>query len=177
VGIEVINVDDDNSLNRLGVLGVPAIKIVNNSSDKRNIRYFGIPAGYEFGALIDDIIDISRGKVRLSPLTIDRIRSIDVRVNIRVFVTPTCPYCPKAVRLAHMFAMVNDMIIGDMIEALEFPELARNYSVMSVPHIVVNDGYAFVGAFPEHVFLEHIVKALRGEKGLIVSEEGVTPLR
>jgi glutaredoxin len=36
---------------------------------------------------------------------------------------PTCPYCPKAVRTAHQFAMENPHIVADMVEATEFAEL------------------------------------------------------
>lgn len=57
--------------------------------------------------------------------------------------------------------MENDNIVGDMIEAIEFPELANKYGVMSVPHIVVNDEYEFIGAYPEPQFLQQIIKALQ----------------
>ena len=51
------------------------------------------------------------------------MRGLGRPVHIQVFVTPTCPYCPQAVRLAHQFALESDQIRGDMIEATEFPEL------------------------------------------------------
>ena len=155
---------------------VPALKIASRTIEG-DVRFFGMPAGYEFGALIDDIIDASRGATRLSQTTRLRVKNITPKVHVRVFVTPNCPYCPKAVRLAHMFAMESRNVVGDMVEALEFPQLTENYGIMSVPHVVVNDKYAFVGAFPEQAFLQHVFKALRGESGLVVSSEGVTPLK
>ncbi len=155
---------------------VPALKIAGETVEG-DVRFFGMPAGYEFGALIDDMIDASRGVTRLSQTIKLRVRNITSKVHVQVFVTPNCPYCPKAVRLAHMFAMENGNIVGDMVEALEFPGLTESYGIMSVPHVVVNDAYAFVGAFPEQAFLQHLFKALRGERGLVVSREGITPLK
>lgn len=138
---------------------VPAIALVGQKP--YNVRFFGIPAGYEFSAFIDDIIDVSHGTSRLSPASKFKLRSITEPVHIQVFVTPTCPYCPRAVRLAHQFAIENDNITGDMVEAMEFPELANKYGVMSVPHIVINEDYEFIGAYPEPQFLQQILNALQ----------------
>ena len=39
------------------------------------------------------------------------------------------------------------------VEASEFPELAREFAVSSVPRIVVNRSGSFVGALPEPQFV------------------------
>jgi alkyl hydroperoxide reductase subunit AhpF len=79
-----------------------------------------------------------------------------------VLQTPTCPYCPRAVRTAHQFAMENDKIKSAMIEAMEFYDLANQYSVMAVPKIVINDDVSFEGALPEENFLEYVLSAVKG---------------
>jgi len=131
---------------------------------KYNFHFYGIPAGYEFNAFIDDIIDVSRNSTRLAPSTINKLKTIEQDVKIQVFVTPSCPYCPRAVRIAHQFSMVNPRIRSDMIEALEFEELANEYGVMSVPHIVINGSYVFIGAVPEAQFLNYLFEALEGKE-------------
>ncbi|MGC8556138.1 MAG: protein disulfide oxidoreductase [Conexivisphaera sp.] len=158
------------------VLGPPTIR-VRAPGAPYYAAFSGLPAGYEFGALLEDILDASRGSPRLSPTTVEKLRSVDRELEIMVFVTPTCPYCPRAVRMAHMFAMANPRIRGVMVEALEFPELAEKHSVMSVPHIVINDSYTFIGALPEPMFLEHVLRAARGETAYEVTEEGVSSLK
>ncbi len=140
----------------------PAVAFSN--SKKHTFHFYGIPAGYEFNAFIDDIIDVSRDTTRLAPTTINKLKTIDRDVKIQVFVTPSCPYCPRAVRLAHQFAMVNQKIVSDMIEALEFEDLANEYGVMSVPHIVINNSYVFIGAVPEPQFLNYLFDALEGKE-------------
>jgi predicted DsbA family dithiol-disulfide isomerase len=45
------------------------------------------------------------------------------------------------------------------IEANEFPELSRAYSVSAVPKIVINDRVQFEGALPEPQFLDAVLRA------------------
>ncbi len=128
----------------------------------RDIRFSGIFSGYEFGSIIEDIIDLSLGRVTLKKENLEKIEKIDKPMHIMVFVTPTCPYCPGAVRMAHKIAMANNNIIGEMIEAQEFPELSNKFHVMGVPRIVVNQGkVSFEGAVPEEHFVEKIMEAYK----------------
>ena len=61
-------------------------------------------------------------------------------------------------------AMVNpERIRADVIEATEFPDLARRYQVRAVPRIVINDTVAFDGALPEQAFMAQVEKALAKE--------------
>jgi protein-disulfide isomerase len=59
--------------------------------------------------------------------------------------------------MAHMFAVENDLIRADVIDANEFPQLAIKYGVMGVPKTVVNEKVEFVGAIPENMFLEQVL--------------------
>lgn len=142
---------------KLGVDKIPATIITGKQEYK--IRYFGIPSGYEFTSLIEDIIDVSRGRSRLPSELLDKVKSISKPTHIQVFVTPTCPYCPKAVRIAHQLAIENLNITADMVEAVEFPHLANRYSVMAVPKTVINDRVEFVGALPEAQFVDYVLHA------------------
>lgn len=56
--------------------------------------------------------------------------------------------------------MVNEHVTADVVEAQEFPTLARKHRVSGVPKTVLNDGASeFVGAQPEEVQVEAVVKA------------------
>ncbi|GAB4315227.1 protein disulfide oxidoreductase [Pseudothermotoga elfii] len=138
----------------------PAVVFLNKNGEDTRIRFYGIPSGHEFSSLIQDIITVSSGKPAFfNEDQIEKIRSIKSPVKIRVFVTPTCPYCPKAVLMAHNAAFINPNITAEMIEANEFPELSMNYGVSSVPHTFINDQRDFVGAYPENTFLQELLKA------------------
>ncbi len=138
---------------------IPAIVLLGEKD--YGVRFYGLPFGYEFQTLMEGLIAVSRGKTDLSEETKVKLRGIEVPVRIQVFVTLTCPHCPAAASMAHKFAVENDMIKAEAIDANEFPQLAMKYGVMGVPKTVVNEKIEFVGAVPESMFLEHVLLATR----------------
>jgi protein-disulfide isomerase len=64
--------------------------------------------------------------------------------------------------MAHQMAVESSRVTGDVIEAQEFPDLARRYGVSGVPKIVINDTTEFVGALPEADYLAHVKEAVSG---------------
>ncbi len=136
----------------------PAIVITGEKD--YGIRYYGLPAGYEFVALMNAVRMVGSNNPELAPETMEKLSKITKPVHIQVFVTPSCPYCPNAVTLSHQFAMASELITADAIEATEFPELSMQYNVRGVPRIVVNEDHHFEGAMPEEWFVEEVLKAV-----------------
>lgn len=141
----------------LGVDKTPAM--VLGGKKIYNVYYYGMPIGHEFSAFLEDIVDVSAGATKLSESTKKALKEISKPIDIKVFVTPTCPWCPRAVRTAHQFAIENSNIRSSMIESMEFSEMASAYSVMAVPKIVINETMSFEGALPERQFLEYVKSA------------------
>ena len=125
-----------------------------------NVRFLGLPGGYEFTTLIGDLVDLGRGSTDLTSTTVEAVRAIDGPVHIQVFVTPSCPYCPRVARLAHQLAMENALIVADVVEANEFPVLSERYQVRSVPKTVINDRVQIVGSISEATVLEGLARAI-----------------
>ena len=142
-----------------GVDKVPAIVI--EGSKKSGVKFYGVPAGYEFNTLIKDIVLASRGETELTAETKRRLSDIKKPVHVKVFVTPTCPYCPGMVSLAHQFAMENDNITADMIEITEFPQLSVKYNVSGVPKTIINESVEVLGMQPEEEFVRQLEAATR----------------
>jgi hypothetical protein len=67
------------------------------------------------------------------------------------------------VRLAHKFAIENDNITADMVEAIEFPHLANKYMVYGVPRTVINETVHQEGAVPEPMMLAKLLEAVGQE--------------
>ena len=141
---------------------IPAIAIVKGGDEPRDygIRLYGIPSGYEFSTLIEDIAMVSSGESGLSDATKTYLAGLTEPLHLQVFVTPTCPHCPPAVRLAHMMAMESELVVGDMVEAMEFPHLSQKYQVMGVPRTVINEDTFMEGAAPEAMLMGKVREAL-----------------
>lgn len=144
---------------RYGIDKVPAVVVLGGDAQQTDfgIRFFGIPTGYEFRTLIEDIQMVSGASPSLQPATLDMLSRISSPVHVQVFVTPTCPYCPQAVLLAHKLALASPWVTADMVDASEFPDLADRYQVRAVPRTVVNDDALQIeGAVPEHELVEQL---------------------
>ncbi|MGQ9671566.1 MAG: protein disulfide oxidoreductase [Candidatus Aminicenantales bacterium] len=146
----------------LGIDKIPGI-VIQGEKDY-GIRIFGIPSGYEYASLLGAIIDVSRGTTGLTEKTKEALTALDKEIHIQVFVTPTCPYCTQAVRLAHQFALESPLIRADMVEATEFPHLVQKYQVFGVPKTVLNETVFVEGAVPEADFLDHVLRAVDASK-------------
>jgi glutaredoxin-like protein len=66
---------------------IPAIALVG--AKDYGIRFYGIPAGYEFSSLMDDIVTVSKGESGLAAATKAAVAKLNQPVHIQVFVTPT----------------------------------------------------------------------------------------
>jgi len=151
--------DDNDKVKELNLDKAPAIKLAS-SNKKYGVHFYGLPSGYEFMSLIEGIINISKGSTDLTEKTKKILSKITSPVHIQVFVTPTCPYCPLAVKLSHKLAIESENIKAEMIEVIEFPELGEKYLVEGVPKVVINDKVEMEGAYPEEHFIEHLLQAV-----------------
>jgi len=85
-------VTDKATADLYGIDKIPAIAMlrVEDGKDKDyGIRFYGIPSGYEFTSIIEDILDVSKGDSGLQPKTKQAVATITKPVHLQVFVTPT----------------------------------------------------------------------------------------
>ncbi len=149
---------DSDAAKQYGIDKIPAIAIMGEKD--YGIRFFGIPAGYEFSSLLAAILMVSTGKHKLSEEGKKHLDALTKAIHLQVFVSPTCPYCPKAVMLAHQMAYYSDKIRADMVEISGFPHLVQKYSVEGVPRTVINEKWYLEGAAPEVMVIKKIQEAL-----------------
>ena len=160
VTLEEVNVIlEGDRAREYGIEQIPATVLLKGTQDTR-IRFLGAPAGYEFMSLIEAVILAGTNDSGLSPdsraLVAEHVTS---PLEIQVFVTPTCPHCPRAVTLAHRLAIESPFIRASCVEATEFMELSRKFRVTGVPKTVVNESIEILGALPEDQFVRTVVGA------------------
>jgi glutaredoxin-like protein len=154
-------IKDEAEAKRLGVDKIPAVVLLGPGDKDYGIRFYGIPAGYEFVSLIESLEMVSKGDSGLSPASRDKLKALSKPLALQVFVTPTCPYCPRAVVLAFRLAMESPLVSASMVEATEFPQLAYKYQVSGVPHTVIGETpQPMIGAYPEAAAVDLILNAV-----------------
>ncbi len=167
--LEVYNfISDKEMVEKYNIDKIPATVIASEDTDY-GIRYYGIPSGYEFASLLESIELVSTQKHELSDEVAEKVKMISEPVHIQVFVTPTCPYCPRAVYTGHQFAFLNKNIKADMVEATEFPHLSMKYNVRGVPRVVINETHHFEGALPEEMYVDEVLKALSEKQSSLIN--------
>jgi glutaredoxin-like protein len=139
-----------------GVETVPTLT-VGAPSEPARIVFQGVPSGYEFATLVDAVERASGVGAELGPDSLELLAGLDRDMEVMVFVTPTCPYCPGAASMANRMALASPRVRAVVVEANEFPELSERFAVQGVPRTVVNRARAFVGALPEAAFVRSVI--------------------
>lgn len=159
ISVEEVNVVlDKERAAEFGIDRAPAIAIVGKNDV--GMRYYGTPSGYELASLFDAVLLAGSGDLGLAEDSLERLQALEQPIDIKVFVTPTCAYCPQAVSLAYRFAAASPLVTATAIEATEFPDLAREFQVSGVPKTVANGSVEILGAQPEGEFLSHVLDAV-----------------
>jgi len=151
-------VADKAEVETYGIKRIPAVVVMDGKD--YDIKFYGIPGGYEFSSLVEAMKMVSTGESGLAQETKDFLDSLEKDVHLQVFVTPTCPYCPGAVILAHRMAYYSPKVKAGMVEASEFPDMAQKYNVMGVPRTVINETEFQEGSAPEDMLVEKIKATL-----------------
>ena len=173
--VSIYDLDENASLaQKYKIDKAPGFVIAAREGDQLidyGIRFFGIPSGYEFTSLVNDLVMVSSRNSALTDQTRAYLKNLNKPVHLQVFVTPSCPYCPRAVVLAHLMALESPWVESEMVEATEFFDLANQFNVSGVPHTVINHGAgSLVGAAPEEMLVQEIEKVLANS---LVEQEGV----
>jgi len=127
--------------------------------EQYSIRWLGAPMGEEARTFLETLILVGLGKSRLSDQSVNVIKKIDSPRNVKVFVSPTCPYCPQeAVNAVKAAIAMPEYVSLEIIDIQCEPEIANQYGAQSVPQAFANDVLIGQGAQPEEVFVMSLLK-------------------
>jgi len=159
ISVEVYDlVTDPEKVKEYAIDKIPAVAIVGDRD--YGLRFYGVPAGYEFTTLIHTVRMVGSGGSQLDEKLQNELRSLTQPVHMQVFVTPTCPFCPTAAAVAFEMAYVSPMIRTDVIESTEFPFLSVKYQIAGVPRTIINENTMVEGAAAPEAVWAKIQEAL-----------------
>jgi thioredoxin reductase (NADPH) len=138
------------------VTSVPTLLI---APETYSIRWLGAPMGEEARTFLETLLLVGMGRSNLSEASARVLRRIDTPRHVKVFVSPSCPYCPQeAVNAVKAAVERPDLISLEIIDIQSEPEIANQYAAQSVPQAYANEVLIGQGAQPEEVFMSSLEK-------------------
>lgn len=127
--------------------------------ERYHVRWLGAPVGEEGRTFVEALMMMGYGKTGLHEDAAQILKKIDSPRRIKVFVSPTCPYCPQQAVNALKAAIERpDLISLEIIDIQANPDLADQYSAQSVPQTYANEVLIAMGAQPEELFMLSLQK-------------------
>ncbi len=124
-----------------------------------SIRFLGAPMGEEGRTLLEAVVLIGLRKSNLSEQSLKIIEKVDSSRKVKVFSSPTCPYCPQQAVNAIKAAIAKPELISlEIVDIQANPHLAELYSAHSVPQTFANEILIAQGAQPEELFILSLEK-------------------
>lgn len=156
--IEELSIDDNPQFAKMyDITRVPTILFIDNNG-REVIRYIAAPKGAEIQPFIQAIFAFA-GAPNYYERTIKQNLDRIPQSTIKIMMTDTCPYCPKQISTANLFALASDgKIRSVIIDILANPDIGSFYDAAGVPYTIINDSKTLVGLTPP----VDILKALIG---------------
>jgi thioredoxin reductase (NADPH) len=127
--------------------------------DRYDIRYLGAPYGEETRTFMGALILVAHRQSNLSEPSQKVVQKVDSPRRLKVFVSPTCPYCPEqAIHAVKAVIEMPELISLEMIDIQANPDLANQYGAFSVPQTFANDILIAQGLQPEELFVLSVLK-------------------
>jgi thioredoxin reductase (NADPH) len=128
------------------------------SPERYNISWMGAPMGEEGRTFLELLIFAGLGRSNLSEQSKKMMARLDAPRDLKVFVSPTCPYCPQeAVNGIQAAIERPDLVSLELIDIQCRPDLAEQYQAHSVPQAYANEVLIGKGAQQEEVFISSLL--------------------
>ena len=117
----------------------PCVKVCHSDREETGLSFHGVPGGHEFTSFVLGIYNAIGPGQAIDEQTKKRIEKIENPTNIKVLVSLSCTMCPDTVVAAQKIASINKNVSAEVYDLHHFEQLKKQYNVMSVPCIVIND--------------------------------------
>ncbi|MGE5842000.1 MAG: FAD-dependent oxidoreductase [Deltaproteobacteria bacterium] len=135
----------------MGVIRAPTLIF---DPDRCKIRWLGAPIGEEARTFVEAVLMMGNRSSGLSQESLKVLKKLASPREVKLFVSPSCPYCPQQAVNALKAAIERpDLVSLEIIDIQANPDLADQYSAQSVPQTYANDVLIAQGAQTEELFM------------------------
>ncbi|MFW9823788.1 MAG: thioredoxin family protein [Candidatus Thorarchaeota archaeon] len=153
---EISTEENEEDAKKYNVSRIPAILFVDEN-DKEIIRYLAHPTGSEFVPFLNSIQYFSGVRPYYADQIITHLKKIKDS-KMKIFITPSCPYCPATVPVLTLFSIVSKgKIKSEVIDVNLNPDIGMQYQVQGVPMTVINEKDVIHGMFTPQDLLDKLV--------------------
>ncbi|MBW2528569.1 MAG: thioredoxin family protein [Deltaproteobacteria bacterium] len=142
-----------------GVPAEPALTLA--TTERAPIHYLGLPEGREaapFVEALSGLAALAAGKASGNGAgEAARLAELQSPAELLLFVAPSCPHCPEAVRIATRIALASPSVTVTIVDVQRFEELGKRYHVQSVPRIIIDDRLSFTTVVPAKELVGHLL--------------------
>ena len=118
----------------------PCVQVCCADGAPTGLSFHGVPGGHEFTSFVLGLYNAAGPGQAVDDDLLQKIARIDRKLDLQVFVSLSCTMCPELVTAAQRIAAASDHVRAAVYDLTHFPALQEQYSVMSVPCLVVNGG-------------------------------------
>ena len=137
-------------------IAAPCVKLYRETDVYSGLAFHGVPGGHEFTSFVLGMYNAAGPGQPVEEEVKKRVQALKKPVNIKILVTLSCSMCPDLVVAAQHLAAISDKITTEVYDVLHFERLGKEYNVMSVPCMVINDEHVLFGKKNMQQVLEYI---------------------
>ncbi len=117
----------------------PGLEILRQNGTSSGIVFHAVPGGHEFNSFIVALYNVAGPGQAVDDSVKAIADKLDHDVDIKVMVSLSCTMCPEVVMGSQRLAALSPHIKAAMFDIQHFPEIKKQYKIMSVPCMVIND--------------------------------------
>ena len=123
----------------------PCVRLYRADDSYTGLAFHGVPGGHEFTSFVLGLYNAAGPGQAMDEEIKKRIQAIEKPMDIKILVTLSCTMCPDLVIATQHMAAVGKHITTEIYDASHFPSLTKQYNVMSVPCMVINQEHVYFG--------------------------------
>ncbi|MFO8017882.1 MAG: thioredoxin family protein [Promethearchaeia archaeon] len=144
---------------------IPTI-VLKNDEKKEVLRYIANPRGNQFPPFVKIIHFLSGVRSYYEDTVKESLQDIP-KSTIEQFVTHTCPKCPQVVPITAVISILSEGNVHlKIIDVDDNPDIAMDYTIMEVPHTIINGEKQISGMFNIQDLLEKLTEGNRDLGGM-----------
>ena len=131
---------------QIGADQFPIVAFLDQNGVYTGVKFYGIPGGHEMNSFILALYNLAGPGQTIDDNTLNHIKAIDKPVKLKICISLSCKFCPDVVAACQRIAILNPHVEASMIDIALFPQLKKEFNIMSVPAVIKNDNTLLFGS-------------------------------